>query len=59
MCQGEIEIVQDKSVKNAIWLDEWNMYYPEGKDSEDYTVLKLMPGVIRRYHNLQQFEMKL
>jgi len=59
MCQGEIEIVKDKSIKDAIWLDEWKMYYPDGKDSEDYTILRLEPSYVKRYFNLQQSDMKL
>jgi general stress protein 26 len=59
MCQGEIEIVKDKSIKDAIWLDEWKMYYPDGKDSEDYTILRLEPSYVKRYFNLQQFDLKL
>lgn len=59
MCQGEIEIVKDKSIKDAIWFDEWNMYYPDGKDSEDYAILRLEPIYIKQYSNLQQSDMKL
>lgn len=59
MCQGEIEIVKDKAIKDAIWLDEWIMYYPEGKDSEDYTVLMLKPSYIKRYCNLSVTDSKL
>lgn len=59
MCQGEIEIVTDKSIKNAIWHDEWKMYYPDGKDSEDYAILRLEPNYVKRYFNLQQSDMKL
>lgn len=59
MCQGEIEIVKDKAIKHAIWLDEWKLYYPEGKDSEDYSILKLEPSYIKRYFNLQQSDLRL
>jgi general stress protein 26 len=59
MCQGEIEIVKDKSIKDAIWHDEWQMYYPDGKDSEDYAVLRLGPSYVKQYFNLQQYDMKL
>jgi general stress protein 26 len=59
MCQGEIEIVEDKAIKHAIWLDEWKLYYPEGWDSEDYAILKLEPKYIKRYFNLQQSDLML
>lgn len=59
MCQGDIEIVKDKAVKHAIWLDEWETYYPNGKDSEDYSILRLEPNYIKRYFNLQQSDLIL
>jgi general stress protein 26 len=59
MCQGEMEIIKDKSIKHAVWHDEWIMYYPDGKDSEDYAVLKLQPKYVKRYFNLQQKELRL
>ena len=54
MCQGEIEIVNDTSIKHSIWLDEWKMYYPDGIDSEDYTILKLKPNYIKSYYQFHQ-----
>jgi general stress protein 26 len=59
MCQGNIEIVTDKSIKHAMWLDSWKMYYPEGKDSEDYAILKLEPSYIKTYYKFQQEDQKL
>jgi general stress protein 26 len=59
MCQGEIEIIKDKSIKHAIWHDEWLMYYPDGKDSEDYAILKLQPKYVKRYFQLQQRDLRL
>jgi general stress protein 26 len=54
MCQGNMEIVKDKVIKNAIWLDEWIMYYPDGKDSGDYTILKLKPAYVKSYFQFNQ-----
>ena len=59
MCQGLIEIVKDKAIKDAIWLDDWIMYYPEGKDSEDYTILKLKPSYVKSYFQFNQSDLKL
>jgi len=59
MCQGEIEIVKDKAIKDAIWLEEWMMYYPEGKDSEDYTILRLKPSYVKSYYKFNQSDLKL
>ena len=59
MCQGEIEIVKDRNIKDAIWHEEWVMYYPEGKNSDDYTVLKLKPRYIKSYFQLKQTDLRL
>lgn len=59
MYQGEIEIVTDKAIKHAIWLDEWGMYYPDGKDSEDYAILKLRPNYIKSYFQFNLSDSKL
>jgi general stress protein 26 len=59
MCQGEIEIVRDKEIRHAIWHEDWKIYYPEGEDSEDYSVLRLKPNYIKWYYNLQQSDLKL
>jgi general stress protein 26 len=59
MCQGEIEIVTDRNLKHAIWLDEWKMYYPEGKDSEDYAILKLKPNYVKSYFQFNISDSKL
>lgn len=59
MCQGEIEIVTEKADRDALWHDDWNMYYPGGKDGGDYTVLRLKPNYIKSYFNLHQSELQL
>jgi general stress protein 26 len=59
MCQGEIDIVKDKHIKQAIWLDEWKMYYPDGKDSDDYTILKLKPNYVKSYFQFNQADLVL
>jgi general stress protein 26 len=59
MCQGEIEIVNEKIIKNAIWHDEWVMYYPDGKESEDYTILRLKPSYVKSYFQFHQNDLKL
>lgn len=59
MCQGEIEIVKDKPIKHAIWHEEWKVYYPDGKDSEDYSILRLKPNYIKYYFNLEQSDLIL
>lgn len=57
-CQGEIELVDDRIIKDKIWHDEWITYYPEGKDSEDFAVFKLIPSCVKRYFELQGAELR-
>jgi general stress protein 26 len=59
MCQGIIEIVNDKTIKDAIWLDEWKMYYPYGKDSEDYAILRLKTSYVKSYYQFHQSDLIL
>lgn len=49
---GEIEIVTDKKIKEEIWQEGWEMYYPGGPDDPDHTVLCLRPMLARYYHQL-------
>jgi len=40
---GDMEEVTDTTLKQSLWQDGWEMYYPEGPDDPDYTVLRLLP----------------
>ncbi len=59
MYQGKIEIVKDKNIKHLIWQENWDMYYPGGKDSEDYAILKLEAKLIKSYYQFKQNSIKL
>ncbi len=52
MLGGEVEIVTDKAIKEAIWQKGWEMYYPGGPHDPDHTVLCLHPVFARYYHQL-------
>jgi len=53
MLGGEIKIITDKDVKEAIWQEGWEMYYPNGIHDPDYTILCLRPIVAKYYHQLK------
>lgn len=40
---GTIKIVDDQELKNKLWVDGWEIYYPQGPTDPDYTVLQLQP----------------
>lgn len=44
MLGGDIEIVTDRKLKQAVWQDSWEAYYPLGRDDPDYTILRLTPA---------------
>jgi general stress protein 26 len=54
--QGTVEEIQDRGIKQAIWMDGWEMYYPGGLDGGDFTVLRFKPERGRYYHGLKVME---
>ena len=54
---GSIEIGNDRALKQSLWQDGWEMYYPEGVDDPDYSVLCMRPRFARYYHQLQFFQL--
>ncbi len=43
MLSGDIEIVDDSKLRQALWNEGWERYYPSGPDDPDHTVLRLYP----------------
>ena len=60
MLGGTIEVVTDPGVKEAIWQNGWELYYPGGVYDPGYTILRLLPGFARYYQqmNFKQFNLK-
>lgn len=59
MLGGKIEIVTDQKVKEEIWQDGWELYYPKGVEDEDFTVLRLLPKYAEIYYKLQKYTLNL
>ena len=59
MLQGKIENIIDIDIKKAIWQDRWTMYYPQGIEDPDYSILRLEPSKLKIYHQLNTFSMTL
>ena len=38
---GDLEIVEDNELKAQIWEPDWKVYYPQGIEDPDYSILKL------------------
>lgn len=58
MANGKIEIIDDPEIKKRLWVDGWEIYYHEGKEDPDYTVLRLIPESLKAYGNLGTFTIK-
>lgn len=57
---GDIEIVGDPSIKEALWAEGWERYYTTGRpDDPDYTVLRLFPRLVNGWHESRKFEFHL
>jgi general stress protein 26 len=51
LLQGTIEHVTDKAFKQKVWVNGWEMYYPNGE--ADYSVLRFVPNRLKTYSNYQ------
>lgn len=51
--KGRFEILGDSAVKEAIWQEGWELYYPSGPGDPDYTVFRMVPFAAHYYHQLQ------
>ncbi|MDA8210414.1 MAG: pyridoxamine 5'-phosphate oxidase family protein [Clostridia bacterium] len=52
MLGGKIEIVTSQEIKESLWQEGWEMYYPGGVSDQDYTILSLRPVSAKYYHQL-------
>ena len=59
MLLGTIEIATDTALKEELWQDGWELYYPKGKKDPDYAVLKFRPHTARYFNNLKVQEIAL
>jgi general stress protein 26 len=59
MLGGLIKIITDQNIKEGLWEEGWERYYPEGVEDEDYTVLHLLPNHIRGWNGKQTFVLDL
>lgn len=53
MLGGDLEIVTDHALREALWQPGWDRYYPQGPHDPDHTLLRLQPTEAKLYHQLQ------
>jgi general stress protein 26 len=59
MFSGDIEIVDDLTVKQELWHDDWTKYYPKGYDDPDHTVLRVSPTIARGWAGSMTFKLEV
>ncbi len=59
MLTGKIEIVTDENLKKEIWQAGWEIYWPDGPDGPQYTVLRLLPDFAKGWYKEGPFEFSL
>ena len=59
MLCGEVEEVSDQQLKEQLWQDGWEMFWPGAVDDPEYTVLRLMPVFARGGYKESPFEFAL
>jgi general stress protein 26 len=46
---GRFEVLTDKLLKDRLWQDDFAQYYKNGKDDEQYAVLRFIPVGYKYY----------
>ena len=59
MLSGNLEVVDDPGIKNALWQEGWEMYYPKGPGDPDYTVLSMKPRKAKGWYEDRSFMLDL
>jgi general stress protein 26 len=56
---GTIEIVDDARIREALWHEGWERYYPHGPNDPDHTVLRLYPIKARGWYKSHVYSFKI
>jgi general stress protein 26 len=59
MLSGRVTEVHAQEVKDAIWQEGWEIYFPTGRRDPDYTILELCPSRIRGWLGDRAFDCRL
>jgi general stress protein 26 len=50
---GQMELLTDRTSRERLWRDGFEIYYPGGIDDQDYTVLRFTAASANYYHGLR------
>ena len=59
MLSGTFEFIEDQAIKNRLWQDGWERYYPDGPTDPDYTVIRMIPRMGKGWYKGQPFNFTL
>lgn len=59
MLSGNIEIVDDPKIRETLWHDGWERYYPTGPHDPDHTVLRLRPAKAKGWYKGRAFAFEI
>jgi general stress protein 26 len=59
MLKGTMEVLQDQPIRDRIWREGDEMYYPLGITDPDYCVLKFTAVNGRMYENFHSYDFKI
>jgi general stress protein 26 len=59
MLSGEIEEITEEQPKKQLWQDGWEMFWPDGADDPEFTVLMLKPVSARGGYKEAPFEFEI
>lgn len=55
MLSGCVATVRDKSIKEALWQEQWECFWPKGPKDPKYRVLRFDPNGARGWSGEEQF----
>ncbi|MDR0676427.1 MAG: pyridoxamine 5'-phosphate oxidase family protein [Elusimicrobiota bacterium] len=59
MLIGEMEVILDQKIKDRIWRNGDELYYPKGIKDPDYCVLKFVSKKARIYENFKSYNFEI
>ncbi|RYD58450.1 MAG: pyridoxamine 5'-phosphate oxidase [Sphingobacteriales bacterium] len=57
-CYGHASIIRQRSMMEEKWMDELNMWFPQGLDTPGICMLKVSASRVRFWHNEESGEYK-
>jgi pyridoxamine 5'-phosphate oxidase len=59
MLSGDMEILEDPGIRESLWQEGWERYYPKGPQDPDHTVLRIYPVKAKGWYQGHSFQFTL